>query len=80
MTATKHISLTCDWCRRSIVDGEQYYRLDTMMRGTATLWGDRQLKHICCGCIPSVLSIKYKPLCKNQMSTMKYENSLGGRR
>lgn len=76
MTATKHVSLTCDWCNREIKDGEQYFRIDTMLRGKATLWRDRQLKHCCTECMPSNIYVAYNKIEKDKMDNVTYRNSL----
>ena len=74
MTTTKHIAVICDWCNKLIGDNEQYFRIDTMMRGKSTLWKDRQLKHCCMKCIPKTLKKYYNIIDPKKMDNVTYRN------
>jgi hypothetical protein len=58
---TKFITLTlCDLCKKPIMEGQLYFRVDKMYKGKATLHKVRDLKHFCEKCM--------KGLCKNELT------------
>ena len=72
MTSTPTITITCDWCNKTINKNEQYYRIDTMIRGKATLHRDRQLKHCCEKCTPQNIKDYYNRIEVKNMDIVRY--------
>jgi hypothetical protein len=62
MTTINYPQTFCDICKREIKPDEQYFRMDTMIKGTPTWHGDRQLKHCCYDCCPAKLKLLYKKI------------------